>query len=207
ALTESVFRQFSRLRADAAGRKQLETLLVCDTPARDTGKMILFARSACWFHTPQARRPTRMSAQQVATHALVADWINWSFADDFDHVRSGSEAVTGTAHPCTVLDLTPKPGVKNRASFMRCWIDPAGRLWKAEIYSSSRKLMRTVHLSHYETVLGAERASRLRIESSSKIEEVILDDVQKHSSPEDYFDPEKLPALVPLLFKPTAKPR
>lgn len=208
AATESVFRQFSRLSAGAGGQQALETLLVCDAPARDAGKLILFARSGCWFQTPRALRPTRLSAQQVATHALVADWVNWRFAEDFDHVHAGAEpvAAAGVTHACTVLDLTPRAGVKNRPAFMRCWIDAAGRLWKAEIYSSSRKLMRTVLVLRYETLLGTARATRLRVEAGGKVEELMLDDVARQSSPDDYFDPAKLPALVPALTRRPAAP-
>lgn len=204
--TESTFRQFSRVRTDSGGRSNIDTLLVCDAPARDAGKLILLTPDGCWLQTPQARRPARVTAQQVATHALLADWVNWRFADDFDHIHAGSESITisGVAHACSVLDFTPKPAVKNRAAFMRCWVDAGGRLWKAEIYSASRRLMRTILVTRYESLLGVERASRIQLEARGETEEVIWENVKRQTSPPDYFESAKLPSVLASLAPPSA---
>ena len=206
-ISESIFRQFTRVRTDAGSRSNIDTLLACDSPARDAGKLILLTPAGCWLQTPQARRPARVTAQQVATHALLADWVNWRFADDFDHTHAGSESITSTgdAHACTVLDFTPKPAIKNRAAFMRCWVDASGRLWKAEIYSASRRLMRTVLITRYESLLGVERASRIQLEARGEIEEVLWENVKRQASPPDYFDPDKLPSVLAPLAPPPAR--
>lgn len=194
---DASFRQYSHRRTDANGRVVLDTLIVCDTPKRDAGKMILFVGDVCWFFDPKAKRATRMPSQQVASQALVADLMNWRFVDDFDHTKAGQEAVinAGESHACTVLDFMPKAGVKNRSSLVRCWIDNQGRPWKAEHYTASRKIFRSVLFTKYETVLGAERATGLRIDNHGDIEEVSLLDMKAQKSPASCFDPEQLPHL------------
>ncbi|MBL9145768.1 MAG: outer membrane lipoprotein-sorting protein [Verrucomicrobiaceae bacterium] len=193
----ATFRQYSHRRVEANGRVVLDTLVVCDEPARDAGKMILFVGDACWFFDPRAKRASRMPAQQVASQALVADLMNWRFTDDFDHTLAGRESVTaaGSAHPCTVLDFTPKPGVKNRSPLVRCWIDDAGHPWKAEHYTASRRVFRQVLFTRYETVLGARRATGLRIDNHGDIEDITLSEMKAGRSPADWFDPEKLPTI------------
>ncbi len=195
---DSSFRQFSHRRTEAGGRVVLDTLIVCDSPARDAGKMILFAGDACWFFDPHAKRATRMSSQQVATQALVADLMNWRFVDDFDHTKAGQESlrIAGAAHACTVLDFTPKEGIKGRSPLVRCWIDAQGRPWKAEHYTASRKVFRSVEFLRYEAVLGAERATQLRVDNHGDTEEITLSEMKASASPAEYFDPEQLPRLA-----------
>ncbi len=195
---DSSFRQYSRRRTEQGGRVVLDTLVICNEPQRDAGKMILFVGDACWFFDPHAKRATRMPSQQVAAQAMVADLMNWRFVDDFDHKKIGQEPVinAGVSHACTVLDFTPKPNVKNRSSLVRCWIDAAGRPWKAEHYTASRKIFRSVLFTKYETVLGAERATGLRIDSRGSIEEISLSQLKTGSTPAEYFDPEQLPRIT-----------
>ncbi|MFO1484932.1 MAG: outer membrane lipoprotein-sorting protein [Verrucomicrobiaceae bacterium] len=191
------FRQYSRRRAGADGRVALDTLIVCDEPKRDAGKMILFVGDACWFFDPRAKRATRMPAQQVASQAFVADLMNWRFVDDFDHTKAGQEPVVsaGESHACSVLDFTPKAGMKNRPPLVRCWIDSQGHPWKTEYYTASRKVFRSVLFEKYETVLGAERTTRLRVESRGEVEEITLSAIKTGSSPDDFFSPDQLPRL------------
>ncbi len=198
AAKESNYRQFSRRRADTDGQAVLDSLLVCSAPEGDAGKMILFLADACWFFDPHAKRATRVPAQQVAAQALVADLMNWRFVDDFDHKLAGQEPViiAGEAHACTVLDFTPKPGVKNRSPLVRCWIDAAGRSWKTEYYTASKKVFRSVLFTKYSIVLGAERAVALRIEDQGGIAEVSLSGVKGGRSPDAFFDPDQLPRLT-----------
>lgn len=193
------FHQYSRRRVQAGGRVALDTLVVCDEPRRDAGKMILFVGDACWFFAPRAKHASRMSAQQVASQALVADLMNWRFVDDFDHTKVGQEPLVsaGTTHFCTVLDFTPKTGVKGRSPLVRCWIDESGVPWKAEHYTASRKLFRSVLFTRYETVLGASRATRLRIDHQGTIEDIALHEMKAMRSPDEWFDPERLPSITP----------
>ncbi|MBK8038084.1 MAG: outer membrane lipoprotein-sorting protein [Verrucomicrobiaceae bacterium] len=197
-IDDAQFRQYSRRRSEPGGRVILDTLVICDQPKKDAGKMILFVGDVCWFFDPRARRATRMSSQQVASQALVADLMNWRFADDFDHQKAGQEPVSqeGLSHSCMVLDFTPKPGMKNRPALVRCWIDTAGRIWKAEHYTASRKIFRTVLFTHYETVLGAERATGLRIVHRGEVEEITLKEIKASQSPASYFDPQHLPSIA-----------
>jgi hypothetical protein len=195
---ESRYRQYSRRRVESGGRIVLDTLAICIAPARDAGKMVLFVGDACWFYDPHAKRATRVPPQQVAAQALVADLANWRFAEDFDHRFAGKETVdiAGKPRPCTVLDLTPKPGAKNRSALVRCWIDAAGRPWKEEHYTASKQLFRTVLFTKYEPMLGAERAVAVSVENHGAVEEVKLSDVNPAVSPAEYFNPDKLPAIA-----------
>lgn len=194
---DASFHQYSRRRVAADGSVVLDTLIVCDGPKKDAGKMILFVGDACWFFDPRAKRATRMPAQQVASQALVADLMNWRFVDDFDHTKAGQESVVsaGESHACTVLDFTPKAGVKSRSPLVRCWIDSQGRPWKTEYYTASRKIFRSVMFEKYEMVLGAERATRLRVENRGEVEEITLSAIKAGSSPDDFFSPDQLPRL------------
>lgn len=199
---ESRFRQYLRRRKESDGRLVLDALLVCDEPGRDAGKMILFVDDDCWFYDPPARRATRMPSQQVASQALVANLMNWRFADDFDHKLDGHESYTvaGKVNDCTILDFTPKPQFKNRPARVRCWIDAVGRMWKAEFYTASMKVFRRVFFTRYGNVLGVERPVVLSVENHGILDEVILSDVGAGSSPREYFDPDQLPKIHPSAF-------
>lgn len=193
----SHYSQQSRRRVESGGRVVFDTLVRCVDPQKDAGKTLLFVGDACWFHAPNARNAQRLSSGQVAAQALVADLMNWRFADDFDHKTAGAEKIEagGGTHICTVLDFTPKPGVKGRSALVRCWLDDQGRPWKAEHYSASKRLFRTVLFVKYAAFVDAVRPVGLVVTSTGSTEEVTLGDAHAAELPAEFFDPATLRAL------------
>ncbi|HRX55683.1 MAG TPA: outer membrane lipoprotein-sorting protein [Verrucomicrobiales bacterium] len=191
------FTQQSRRRVEANGRIVFDTLVRCIDPVKDAGKALLFVGDACWFYAPKARNASRLSSSQVAAEALVADLINWSFADEFDHKVAGSERIEvgGTKHACTVLDFTPKSGIKNRSPLVRCWVDDQGRPWKTEHYTASRRLFRSVLFVKYAKFVDGVRPVGLVITSAGAREEIVLGDARSAVLTDELFDPARLPLL------------
>ncbi|MBX7208507.1 MAG: outer membrane lipoprotein-sorting protein [Verrucomicrobiaceae bacterium] len=189
----SRYTQQSRRREEANGRVVFDTLVRCIEPPKDAGKALLFVGDACWFHAPHARNASRLSSGQIAAQALVADLMNWRFAEDFDHTLAGVERIEvgGGTHACTVLDFTPKPGVKNRSALVRCWLDDEGRPWKAEHYTASKRLFRTVLFVKYAGFVDAVRPVGLVVMSTGIAEEVMLSDAREARPPEELFDPKR----------------
>jgi Outer membrane lipoprotein-sorting protein len=189
--------QDSRRRVEPDGRIVFDTLIRCTAPPKDDGKALLFVDDTCWFCAPHARNASKLSSGQVASQALLADVLNWRFADDFDHTMAGGGQieVAGKTHSCVVLDFAPKPGVKTRRPLLRFWLDSEGRPWKAEQYASSGRLFQTVQYQEYAEHLGAPRPVQLTVTQQLNVEEITIRDFRAASPPDEYFQPERLPAL------------
>ncbi|MEZ5432994.1 MAG: hypothetical protein R3F31_17925 [Verrucomicrobiales bacterium] len=110
---------------------------------------------------------------------------------------AGSERIEvgGTKHACTVLDFTPKSGIKNRSPLVRCWVDDQGRPWKTEHYTASRRLFRSVLFVKYAKFVDGVRPVGLVITSAGAREEIVLGDARSAVLTDELFDPARLPLL------------
>jgi hypothetical protein len=195
----SRYRVFTRF-AMRADRLQFDTLLACQEPPKDAGKLLLFAGDTCWLRDPRAKRPTRISPQQLWSQPVVTDSPNWRFSKDFDARLAGEDSIAcgdGRERSCRVIELTPRPDLKSAPATLRYWVDREGYPWKGMHLSASGKTFRTVEYLAYESTAGGERPTAMRVTAGTEIDEIKFSQIRTQESPARFFDVDALPSLNP----------
>lgn len=193
----SRFNLFTR-RRENNGRPAFDTLLACNEPRRDAGKLVLFTDARCWLHDPRATHPTIIPAQQLGAQAAFSESLNWSFTDDCDARLLREETLRNAGageHPCFVIEFTPKAERRLLPPRMLYWVDAEGRTMRAEHYASSGKLLRTIEFTKYARVLGAERVVAMRLISRGETHEMTFSNLKEEESPAEYFEVRQLSKL------------
>jgi outer membrane lipoprotein-sorting protein len=176
-------------------------LLVYLAPAKEKNNAILMNGNSLWFHTPNTRRPMRITPQQrLVGEASNGDVASTDFSGDYDPIFLKSDTAQGDS--CHVLELKAKPGSMAAYKILNLFLrikDAAPR--KAEFMAPSGKLLKTAYFTRFEAVPGARDKMQL-------VEMEILNPlkpgkktVMKYSNfavqslPESHFQPEWLDNL------------
>ena len=194
-----VFKTFTQV-AGSDSRRVTAALMVCIAPQKDAGKRLLFREEDCWFYDPKAKRPARISPGQMWSQPMSSDSPNWRLAEDFSAVPAGREEVLcgdGSKRNCTMIDFVPATKGFPSPARMRYWVDDLGRYWRAEHFTASGRLFKTIDNVRYARMSGAERVAGLRIRTGAEIADVTVSDMVVRTSPIDWFDPEKLQLIAP----------
>jgi len=188
----------------AAGRFQLfarksgigfRVMMVCEAPAADAGKRLLFADNAAWLHDPRSKRATKLSARQLWSEGAFVDSLGWSLARDFEIKDLGEErleVVGGKEGPiCRLVEFQPKAAIRGQAGKMRYWLDDRG--WPRQVVhlSASGRPWRTIHPLEFGRVMGRDRPSVLRVQSRGKTRTITTRGQKAVNIPEAWVDPEK----------------
>jgi hypothetical protein len=147
-------------KADPASG-QFRSLIRYLAPARDAGKLILFAGRDLWFYDPASRASIRMSPQQrLLGQASNGDVVTVNFARDYRATEAAEEDVQdGDRKPrhCNRLALAARTP---DATYDRIemWIEAGtSRPVKARFYSESGRLLKSAYYRRYQDQLGQVR--------------------------------------------------
>lgn len=192
-----VFRSFTRVDGSGAGQRT-SALLVCTAPPKDAGKALLFTPEACWFYDPKAKNPARISPGQLWSQPVSADSPNWHLATDFDAAPAGREEIVcgdGVNRVCAVIDFTPRSASLAAPALMRYWVGDDGRYWRAEHYTASRRLAKTIEGITYAGAPGAPRVAGMTIRSGPESAVVRVTRMAAGESSAAWFNPGSLPRI------------
>lgn len=146
-------------KADASG--QFRNLVRFVAPARDAGKLMLYAGRDLWFHDPAHGATVRLSPQQrLLGQASNGDVLTVNLARDYAASAVGDEEVVDgerVARRCHKLTLEARTA---EASYPRIelWVTVDGRRpVKARFFAASGALLKTAYFRRYQQQLGAQR--------------------------------------------------
>ena len=196
-----VFKTFTQV-GGSDSRRVTAALMVCTAPQKDAGKRFLFREEDCWFYDPKAKRPARIPPGQMWSQPMSSDSPNWRLAEDFSAAPTGREEIVcgdGVKRKCTVIDFVPTAVGFPAPAKMRYWVDDSGRYWRVEHFTASGRLFKTIDNIRYARMQGSDRVTGMRIRSGSETADVTISDVVARPSPQDWFEPDKLPIIVPAL--------
>ena len=193
------FKTFTQV-AGGDSHRTTAALMLCTAPPKDAGKRLLFRDDACWFYDPKAKHPTKVPPAQMWSQPMSSDSPSWRLKEDFTATQAGRENILcgdGTKRNCTVIEFVPSAKGFPAPAKMRYWVDDSGRYWRVEHFTASGRLFKTIDHIRYARVLGADRVAAMRICSGAETAEVTITDMVARKSPPDWFDPEKLPLVMP----------
>ena len=194
-----IFKTFTQVDG-VDDRRATAALMVCSAPPKDAGKLLLFREGGCWFYDPKAKHPTRISAGQMWSQPMSSDSLNWRLASGFLAILFSREEIMccdGVSRNCAVIEFVPATKDVSAPAKMRYWVDDSGRYWRVEHFTASGRLFKTIDNIRYERMAGGERVSGMRIQSGAEIVEVAISKMTIRASPQDWFEPDKLPLIKP----------
>jgi len=196
---EGTFRLYSRRTP-----KGFDSLAVCLTPAGDRNKLLLSKGERLWFYDPRSARAVPVSPSQFRSHSFVLDLFSSPLSSSYSAELEGESNTTDLArHEITAnrLKLTLHGRGRSGAT-VRYWLDKENsRPLKAEMFSNSGKLLRTVYYSEFRNVLGEQRPTRLVVVNpvEASVNEVKFTSFSYHDTPDPVFEETQLPGVITLL--------
>ena len=183
---------------------QFRSLIRYIAPARDAGKLILFAGKDLWFYDPASKASIRMSPQQrLLGQASNGDVVTVNLAKDYQATSATEEDTQDgerQSKHCYKLFLqasTPDATYHH----IDMWIELANnRPVKARFYTDSGKLLKSAYYRHYEKQLGLERPTETVIIDGldpSWVTVMRYSDLTKRDVPELWLQRDDLPRFKP----------
>jgi outer membrane lipoprotein-sorting protein len=129
-------------------------------PSADRGQSLLMKGRDLWLYVPDVAQPVRLSLSQRLTGQVAnGDLARANFSADYDAALSKTETVDGAE--LTVLELTAKEKSVAFAKVM-LWVNATNaHPVKAEFYSVSGRLLKTVMYQNFKSLLGKSRPTKL----------------------------------------------
>jgi hypothetical protein len=180
-----------QLRVTNRGSDTLTEILA---PEKAKGQRLLVRNGEMWFLKPGLSKPVPVPRRQkLLGDAATGDITSTDYAGEYDVVSSSEEKIDGV--PCYAFDLKARTHAPSYDR-IKYWISKqrlAGV--KAEFYSVSGKLLRTIALEHRDSLEpgGKKRAfiSRLTIldeMTKGKVTTLDFSAPVLKNVPQDFFD-------------------
>ena len=178
-------------------RDSTKSLVLYRQPLKQRGRAMLLDGPNMWIHIPGTNRPIRISAQQQLVGAVSnADVARVVFSIDYDSDRIEKLRMGDT--PALKLSLRAKQRTSSYQT-VSLWVgDQDYRPLKAEFFSLSGKLVRTIDYKGYKSVLGKLRPTVLEISDAinpSVSATLTFSDFKVKETPAEYYQPSYLGRL------------
>lgn len=151
------------------------TIVMITEPASERGQIMLMKDRDLWVFLPSVSQPVRLSLSQRLTGQVAnGDLARSNFSGDYTPKIVRNEVIDGENH--LVLELTANDrGVTY--SRVLYWVKQVNlRPHRAEFYSVSNRLLKTCRYENFQTMLGAQRPTRLIMEDAlRKGEESVME--------------------------------
>lgn len=179
-------------------RNSTKSLVLYRQPIKQRGRSLLLDGANMWIYIPGTSRPVRISPQQQLIGAVSnADVARVVFS--LDYIAGSIEKQRLDDLPVLKLDLRAR---QNNVPYQRIdlWVAEKNlHPLKADFFSLSGKLIRTIQYSGYQNVLGKERPTILQI--SDAINPTIkatlsYSNFKIKDTPEEYYQPSYLGRLA-----------
>lgn len=190
-------------KADPNGG-QFRSLIRYISPARDAGKLILFAGKDLWFYDPASKASIRMSPQQrLLGQASNGDVVTVNFAKDYQATSAVEEDTADgdrkTQHCYKLVLSASTPDATYHHIDM--WIETANsHPVKARFYSESGKMLKSAYYRRYQQQLGADRPTETVIIDGldpNWVTVMRFSDWLKRDVPEAWLQRDYLPRFKP----------
>jgi len=183
---------------DVMVRNSTKSLVLYRQPVKQRGRALLLDGANMWIYIPGTNRPMRISPQQQLTGAVSnADVARVVFS--LDYIAEGIEQQRIDDLPALKLDLRAR---QKNVPYQRIhlWVvEDNLHILKAEFFSLSGKLIRTITYSGYQDVLGKQRPTLLQISDAvNPTNQATLQysNFKIQETPEEYYQPSYLGRLA-----------
>ncbi len=177
--------------------RSTKSLVLYRQPIKQRGRALLLDGANMWIHIPGTSRPMRISPQQQLTGAVSnADVARVVFS--LDYIADSIEKNQLDDRPALKLDLRAR---QNNTSYQRIhlWVAENNlHPLKADFFSLSGKLIRTIHYSGYQNILGQQRPTVLQISDAlqpTAKATLNYSNFRIQDTPEEYYQPSYLGRL------------
>lgn len=136
------------------------TLVLTTAPASDRGQILLMRDQDLWIFMPNVSRPIRLPLSQKLTGQVAnGDLARANFTGDYSPKLLEVEKIDGEEY--YVLELTAaRRGVTYHR--IRYWVHKRShRPYRAQFYTVSKRLLKTVHYREFKEMGGRLRPTRL----------------------------------------------
>lgn len=178
-------------------RNSTKSLVLYRQPLKQRGRALLLDGANMWIYIPGTSRPVRISPQQQLIGAVSnADVARVVFS--LDYTADNIEKQRLDDSPTLKLDLRAR---QNSVLYQRIhlWVDEKKlNPLRADFFSISGKLIRTIKYSGYQNVLGKERPTTLHIfDAINPTIKATLrySGFRIQTTPEEYYQPSYLERL------------
>lgn len=178
-------------------RSSSKSLVLYRQPVKQSGRALLLDGANMWIHIPGASRPVRISPQQQLIGAVSnADVARVVFS--LDYSTDSMEKVRLDEQQVIRLDLRAK---QNSVPYQRIqlWVSEKDlHPLRADFFSLSGKMVRTITYSGYQTVLGRLRPTVLQISDAinpATKATLTYSKFKIQETPEEYYQPSYLGRL------------
>ncbi len=179
-----------------------KSLVIYRYPPSQKGRVILMVDTNMWIYFPGTKKPIRISpAQQLLGQVSNADVARVVY--NYDYTAERVENDDSGKEPLQKLFLKSKTKGAAYGS-INLWMTKDGsKLVKAEFYTLSERLLKTIYYKGYKEVLGRERPMILEIHDEIRKSEVTIMEytsMKIDDTPENYFQKtfmQRVPMLYP----------
>jgi outer membrane lipoprotein-sorting protein len=179
-------------------RNSTKSLVLYRQPAMQRGRALLLDGTNMWIYIPGTSRPMRISPQQQLTGAVSnADVARVVFS--LDYVAESMEKHRLGDVPALKLDLRAR---QSNVTYQRVelWIAEKDlHPLKAEFFSLSGKLIRTIQYGGYRNILGQQRPTTIQISDAinpAMKATLTYSNFKIQDTPEEYYQPSYLGRLA-----------
>lgn len=198
---ESSLNIYAKIDPDSG---QYRNLVRFARPLRDVNKLMLVNGNDMWFFDPSSSAAVRISPQQrLLGRASSGDVVTANLARDYRAELAGEERIQDgelQARDCTLLKLAAHTRQANYHA-VRLWLDSASRQpVKAEYYSQSGHLLKTVMYRRAQRVLGELRPTEAVIIDGRDTSWITVMDFSGYVAreiPDAWFQRDYLPRFRP----------
>jgi outer membrane lipoprotein-sorting protein len=178
-------------------RERRKSLVLFREPTSQKGRALLLDGQNMWIYIPGTSRSLRISPQQQLSGTVSnADVARVVFSLDYSAERTHPDKLDGA----DVLKLELR-SLEDNVPYrnINLWVSADGyRPLRADFFSLSGKLLRTVSYQGYQQILGKLRPTRLEITNALNPEEKTIltySQFQVREMPKEYYQPSYLNRL------------
>lgn len=146
-------------------KEEVGSFMVFMAPPSEKGKKMLLVSNTLWLYVPGTSRAISLSAKQsfMGSTFSNADLMDLTLHDDYDPRVIEEETIDG--NPCYVLELTAKDKTVTYSKIL-FWIRKDYTIpMKAEYYTLSGKLFKTMKAYDLKKIAGRVRPATLTMEN------------------------------------------
>lgn len=169
--------------------EMIKSLAIFKYPPSQKGRVILMVENNMWIYFPGSKKPIRISpAQKLLGQVSNADVARVSYSLDYK-AELVEDDNTGNKK---LLKMSLKAKTKGAAyGSIKLWMEKDSfKPDKAEFYSLSGRLLKTIYYKSYKHILGKERPTVHEIHDAiNKSEITIMEytDMKVDDTPDKYF--------------------
>ena len=166
-----------------------KSLVIYKYPPTQKGRVLLMVDSNMWIYFPGTKRAIRISPQQqLLGQVSNADVARAVFNLDYSAEKVEEEVVDNE----TMLRMTLKAKTEGAAyGNIQIWIKRDGfRPTKAEFYTLTGRLLKTIYYKKYQNILGRQRPTLYEVHDAIKKSDISTMEYKKwkiEDTPDSYF--------------------